>query len=104
MLGVTSRPGATKSWISHVRRTTVWVTARTSRARPRRTTMTNATIDPAHDRTDLDLPLDELARQVAGPVYAGDDPRAPDEVATFNLAMVHRPAVVVGATNAQDVA
>jgi hypothetical protein len=66
--------------------------------------MSNATLDPARARIALDPPLDELARQVAGPVYAGDDPRAPDEIATFNLAMVHRPSVVVGATSAQDVA
>jgi hypothetical protein len=48
--------------------------------------------------------LDRLAAEVVGPVLAGDDPRVPEEVATFNLALVHRPAVVVGATSADDVA
>lgn len=52
----------------------------------------------------FDPPLAALARRVTGPVLAGDDPRVAQEVATFNLAMTHRPAVVVGATNAQDVA
>ena len=52
----------------------------------------------------FDAPLDELARRVTGPVLAGDDPRVAEEVATFNLAITHRPAVVVGATSAQDVA
>jgi hypothetical protein len=55
-------------------------------------------IDPymATDLTDLDA-------RVIGPVLAGSDPAAADEVATFNLAVVHRPAVVVGAACAEDV-
>lgn len=48
--------------------------------------------------------LDALAAAVAGPVLVGDDPRAADEITTFNLAVTHRPAVVVGATCAADVA
>lgn len=49
-------------------------------------------------------PLADLVRRVAGPVFAADDPRAAEEAATFNLAVTHRPAVVVGATCAEDVA
>jgi len=66
--------------------------------------MTNTTLDESPAIAQYDPSLDELAGRVAGPVFAGDDPRAPDEVATFNLAMTHRPAVVVGATSAEDVA
>jgi hypothetical protein len=58
----------------------------------------------ARAAAQFDPPLEVLADQVAGPVLAADDPRVPDEVATFNLAMSHRPAVAVGATNAADVA
>ena len=54
--------------------------------------------------TPFDPPLAALARGVNGPVLAGDDPQVAEEVATFNLAMTHRPAVVVGATGASDVA
>lgn len=50
------------------------------------------------------LGLESLAATVRGPVLAGDDPRAGDEITTFNLAVTHRPAVVVGATSADDVA
>jgi FAD/FMN-containing dehydrogenase len=59
---------------------------------------------PLSTSRTFDPPLDDLARRVAGPVLAGDDPRAAAEVATFNLAFTHRPAVVVGATCAEDVA
>lgn len=52
------------------------------------------------DLTDLAA----LRDRVTGPVLAGDDPRVPAEVATFNLATTHRPTVVVGATSAADVA
>jgi FAD/FMN-containing dehydrogenase len=48
--------------------------------------------------------LTELAEQVVGPVLVGDDPAAAAEVKTFNLAVTHHPAVVVGATGADDVA
>lgn len=51
-----------------------------------------------------ELSLDELAAAVRGPVLAGDHPDAAGEITTFNLAVTHRPAVVVGATSAQDVA
>jgi FAD/FMN-containing dehydrogenase len=45
-----------------------------------------------------------LARQVTGPVFDGRDPAAAAESAGFNTAVVHRPAVVVAATSAGDVA
>lgn len=51
----------------------------------------------------FDPPLSALADRVVGPVLAGDDPRVAEEVATFNTAVTHRPAVVVGATSAEDV-
>lgn len=44
-----------------------------------------------------------LRTQVRGPVLAPDDPELPAEVATFNLAVAHHPAVVVGAAGADDV-
>ena len=47
---------------------------------------------------------DDLALQVAGPVLTGDDPRTAAEVAGFNTTHTPRPAVVVGATCAADVA
>lgn len=56
------------------------------------------TIDPGA------VTLDGLDAAVAGPVLRGDDPRAADEITTFNLAVTHRPAVVVAATSAADVA
>jgi len=69
--------------------------------------MTNTLTDvgfPAPTGGRFDPSLDDLARRVAGPVLAGDDPGVAEEVATFNLAFTHRPAVVVGATRAEDVA
>jgi FAD/FMN-containing dehydrogenase len=54
--------------------------------------------------TPFDPPLTALAQRVTGAVLTGDDPRAAEEVATFNLAMTHRPRVVVGAVSAHDVA
>ncbi|MGN6576214.1 MAG: FAD-binding protein [Nocardioides sp.] len=48
--------------------------------------------------------LTDLRARVTGPVMDGTDPAVPAEVATFNLATTHRPAVVVGATCAEDVA
>ena len=48
--------------------------------------------------------IDDLARAVAGTVLSPGDPRLADEVAPFNLAHTPRPAVVVGATSAADVA
>ena len=44
----------------------------------------------------FDPPLEQLAGRVTGPVLAGTDPCVPQEVATFNLAVTHRPTVVVG--------
>jgi FAD/FMN-containing dehydrogenase len=48
---------------------------------------------------DLDL-LDDA---VIGPVLPGDAAAAAAEIATFNLAITHRPEVVVGAACAEDV-
>ncbi len=48
--------------------------------------------------------IDNLARAVAGTVLSPDDPRLAAEVAPFNAAHTPRPAVVVGATSASDVA
>jgi hypothetical protein len=48
--------------------------------------------------------LAELRALVDGPVLSGTDEAAPAETATFNLAVAHRPDVVVGATSADDVA
>ncbi|MFC4048610.1 FAD-binding oxidoreductase [Actinomadura syzygii] len=48
--------------------------------------------------------LDGLREQVSGPVLAPGHPGLDGEVATFNLTVRHRPAVVVGATGAADVA
>jgi hypothetical protein len=65
------------------------------------------TIDPtATDSVVAGPPLaiDDLAREVSGPVLSGDDPTAAAEITTFNLAVTHSPSVVVGATSAQDVA
>ncbi len=45
-----------------------------------------------------------LARQVAGQVFDGGDPAAAAEAAGFNTAVTHRPAVVVAASSAGDVA
>ena len=45
-----------------------------------------------------------LARQIRGPVLLAGDERVAAEVAGFNVATTHRPAVVVGATCAEDVA
>ncbi len=66
-------------------------------------TMTDAEPSAPAGRS-FDPPLEDLVRRLAGPVFTGDDPRAAEEVATFNLAVTHRPAVVVGAVCAEDVA
>jgi hypothetical protein len=47
--------------------------------------------------------FDEFAARIAGPVLIPADAGYGEEVAGFNLAMVHRPDVVVGATSAADV-
>lgn len=44
-----------------------------------------------------------ISRRSARAVYTADDPAYGDEVAVFNLAVRHRPAVVVGAADACDV-
>ncbi len=55
--------------------------------------------------TTMSLPdLDGLREQVLGPVLTPGHPGLDREVAPFNLAVRHRPAVVVGATGAADVA
>jgi FAD/FMN-containing dehydrogenase len=48
--------------------------------------------------------VDELRGRVHGPVYAAGDDGLAAEVATWNLAVRHTPAVAVGATCAADVA
>ena len=50
------------------------------------------------------LTRERLARQVTGAVYDGEDAAATAEIAGFNTAVRHRPAVVVAASNAADVA
>ena len=59
------------------------------------------TTAPTTPSTAADLAA--LRRSVRGPVLTRDDAGLPTEVATFNLAVTHRPAVVVGATGADDV-
>ena len=48
--------------------------------------------------------VDDLRRRVHGPVYVAGDDGLAAEVAGFNLAVQHTPAVAVGATCAADVA
>ncbi len=60
--------------------------------------------EPQVNHGRFDPSFAALAEHVAGPVLAAADPRAADEVSTFNLAITHRPAVVVGANSAADVA
>ena len=47
---------------------------------------------------------EELARRVNGTVLDGSDPAAANEIAAFNSAVTHRPAVVVAARTASDIA
>jgi hypothetical protein len=47
--------------------------------------------------------VDELRSQVHGPVYAAGDDGLAAEVATWNVAVQHTPAIAVGATCAADV-
>jgi hypothetical protein len=58
------------------------------------------TLAPAMPATDVD----DLRSRVHGPVYAPGDDGMAAEVATWNIAVQHTPAVVVGATCAEDVA
>ena len=51
------------------------------------------------DRGDLA----RLAEEVTGPVLAPGDKDYPAETATWNMALIEHPAVVVGATSAADV-
>jgi len=51
----------------------------------------------------LESSIDDLARQVAGPVLVAGDERIAQEAFPFNAAIQHAPDVVVGATCAQDV-
>jgi hypothetical protein len=53
---------------------------------------------------DTSYVREAIAQHVAGEVYAGTDPAAAEETAAFNLAVSHRPAVVVAARSASDVA
>ncbi|GLE52569.1 FAD-dependent oxidoreductase [Mycobacterium montefiorense] len=47
--------------------------------------------------------LSELRDALQGPVFTAEDPDYDNEVAVFNMAVRHRPAVAVGAANAADV-
>ena len=58
------------------------------------------TLAPAIPAADVD----DLRSQVHGPVYAAGDDGLAAEVATWNVAIQHTPAVAVGATCAADVA
>jgi FAD/FMN-containing dehydrogenase len=59
-----------------------------------------ATLAPAFPPGDVD----ELRSRVHGPVYAAGDDGLAAEVAAWNLAVQHTPAIAVGATCATDVA
>ncbi|GAA2867363.1 FAD-binding oxidoreductase [Streptosporangium fragile] len=61
-----------------------------------------STVSPAADHFGDEL--DALRRQVAGPVLTPGQDGFDAEITGFNLATLHRPAVVVGATGAEDVA
>ncbi len=54
--------------------------------------------------TDMDVAIRELAGRVRGPVLTPGDDGFEHELAGFNVATHHTPAVVVGAEDAQDVA
>jgi FAD/FMN-containing dehydrogenase len=63
--------------------------------------------DDVLDTLAPDIPaadVDDLRSQVRGPVYAAGDDGLAAEVATWNVAVQHTPAVAVGATCAADVA
>jgi len=70
------------------------------------------TTEPVFDDVVLDslapaIPaedVDDLRSRVHGPVYAAGDDGMAAEVATWNVAVTHTPAVAVGATCAADVA
>lgn len=66
--------------------------------------MTDTLIPTATSARAFDPPLADLVDQVRGPVLTAADPGLAAEVATFNLAIAHRPAVAVGATGPADVA
>jgi hypothetical protein len=53
---------------------------------------------------DTSHTYERLAREVTGVVYGGRDPAAAVEVAGFNTAVTHEPAVVVAAATAGDLA
>jgi FAD/FMN-containing dehydrogenase len=54
------------------------------------------------DRID-DQDIAQLAKRVRGPVLSADDEAYAAESATYNLAITHKPAVIVGAAGPQDV-
>jgi FAD/FMN-containing dehydrogenase len=60
-------------------------------------------LEVAYVTTTLTLDLESLDDEVIGPVLAGGTAAAAEEAATFNLAVTHHPAVVVGAATAEDV-
>ncbi len=66
--------------------------------------MTTTPTRPGHPRpAAADHGLDELRRSLTGPVLVPGDPGYDEEVATFNLAVRHRPEVVVAALGPRDV-
>ncbi|MCX7522616.1 FAD-binding oxidoreductase [Microbacterium sp. STN6] len=64
--------------------------------------MTDTTAVPAEANIDS-ASLERLRATVRGPVLTPDDPELAVEAACFNIAVTHRPAVVVGATDESDV-
>ena len=56
------------------------------------------------DATTITRALDALRSAVAGPVLTTADRGYADEVAGFDLAVVHTPPIAVGASSAEDVA
>lgn len=53
--------------------------------------------------TAIAFDITELEASVVGPVFAADHPDAAAEVATHNVAIAHRPTVIVGAACPADV-
>lgn len=65
--------------------------------------MTELTAPSTSATTDR-IGLDQLRRTVSGPVWDPGDVGVVAEIAGFNLAPVHEPVAVIGATDAEDVA
>ena len=74
------------------------------RARPPTICSSWTTPSTASRRRSPAADVDDLRSRVHGPVYAAGDDGLAAEVATWNVAVQHTPAVAVGATCAADVA